>query len=214
MPRSGFAWPLAPAAVLRELHDFDWNDLGRAETIGAWPAAVMALLVLALFCACLAAGYGFDIRALRLRIELMETEEAGLRAELRSKATLAADLEGQRERVADLELAWAALLRQLPAQNELPALLEDISASGLDSGLQFAGVHVRGEVLRDHYLELPIDIEVLGGYHDFGQFVSGVARLARIVTLHDFTVQSIEGDHRLSMSISARTYRYRPEEGR
>ncbi|MNP37430.1 Pilus assembly protein, PilO [compost metagenome] len=102
------------------------------------------------------------------------------------------------------------LLRQLPSDTEVPGLLEDITRAGLDSGLEFEEIKLLPEVSRPFYIELPIQITVTGGYHDLAMFVSGVARLPRIVTLHDFELAPVnpEGGAKLRMSIQARTYRY------
>lgn len=107
-------------------------------------------------------------------------------------------------------------MRQLPSDTEVPGLLEDITRTGLGSGLEFEEIKLEPEVIQQFYIELPIQIAVVGGYHDLATFVSGVASLPRIVTLHDFEIKSVEGEgvvgsSKLRMTILAKTYRYNDE---
>ena len=107
-----------------------------------------------------------------------------------------------------MEASFAELLRQLPSETEVPGLVDDITDTGLGSGLEFSNIALSEEVTQEIYIELPINIDVEGSYHDFGTFVSGVASLGRIVTLHDFSIVREEGAL-LSMRIMAKTYRYK-----
>lgn len=193
---------------VNELKTFDWNNLNDPESIGVWPGPVRLLLVVLLFSACLGAGYWFHIKNLQAELARVEAAEAGLRSDLESKAVLAANLEAYRAQMVEMEERFGALLGQLPSQTEVPGLLEDITFTGLGSGLEFSTIQLQSEIAREFYIELPITISVTGGYHDFGSFVSGVASLSRIVTLHDFTISSGENRDELSMQITARTYRY------
>lgn len=193
---------------VNELKTFDWNNLNDPDSIGVWPGPVRLLLVILLFSACLGAGYWFHIKNLQAELAGVEAAEAGLRSDLESKAVLAANLEAYRAQMAEMEERFGALLGQLPSQTEVPGLLEDITFTGLGSGLEFSTIQLQSEIAREFYIELPITISVTGGYHDFGSFVSGVASLSRIVTLHDFTISSGENRDELSMQITARTYRY------
>lgn len=195
-----------------EVRQFDWNDLLDPETIGAWPGPVRLLLTLLLFAGCLAAGYALHVRTLQGELERSMTQEEGLRAELRTKAGLAVNLEAYRQQMQEMEEGFNVLLRQLPGQTEVPGLLEDITFTGLGSGLEFSAIQLQDEVEREFYVELPISIRVSGGYHDFGSFVSGVASLSRIVTLHDFSIVRGGAPGTLNMTIAARTYRYRPDD--
>ena len=194
---------------LNELKSFNWNDLNDPNTIGVWPAPVKLLLCVALFSAAVGAGYYFRIKALQADLARVAGEESGLRADLETKAGLAANLEAYRQQMVEMEESFGDLLRQLPGQTEVPGLLEDITFTGLGSGLEFDTIAPQAERVQEFYIELPINIVVTGGYHDFGAFVSGVSSLSRIVTLHDFAITST-GDNRseLSMQINARTYRY------
>jgi len=193
---------------VNELKTFDWNSLNDPTTIGVWPGPVRWLLVILLFAACLGAGYWFHIKNLQLQLTQVTGAEAGLRNDLETKAVLAVNLEAYRQQMAEMEVRFGALLGQLPSQTEVPGLLEDITFTGLGSGLEFSTIELQSEVTREFYIELPITISVVGGYHDFGSFVSGVASLSRIVTLHDFTISSGPTRDELNMQITARTYRY------
>ena len=113
----------------------------------------------------------------------------------------------------EMENTFGALLRQLPSDTEVPGLLEDITRTGLGSGLDFEEIKLLPEAAQQFYIELPIQITVVGAYHDLATFVSGVASLPRIVTLHDFDIKPLEGGSpgKLRMSILAKTYRYNDE---
>ena len=193
---------------LEELRRFDWNDLRDLESIGVWPGPVKLVLALALFLACLGGGYWFHIKGLQENLAGVTRQEEGLRNDLQSKAVLAANLEAYRQQMEEMEASFGSLLRQLPGQTEVPGLLEDITFTGLGSGLEFSAIQLQDEAVQEFYVELPININVSGGYHDFGTFVSGVASLSRIVTLHDFTITSRQNRSVLDMRITAKTYRY------
>ncbi len=191
-----------------ELKNFDWNDLGDVETMGVWPGPVKLVLGIALFVSCLGAGYWFHVKNLQAVLDNVTNQEIGLRSDLESKAILASSLEDYQRQMEEMEDSFGALLRQLPGKTEVPGLLEDISFTGQGSGLEFNSIQLQNEVAREFYVELPIIVSVTGGYHDFGTFVSGVASLPRIVTLHDFTITAGNNRSALSMTITARTYRY------
>jgi type IV pilus assembly protein PilO len=194
--------------LLLEFRNFNWNDLSDFNTSGAWPAPVKVLIGVLLFAACLGAGYWFHIKSLQAGLLRVANEETGLRSDLESKAVLAANLDAYRRQMMEMEETFGNLLSQLPGQTEVPGLLEDITFTGLGSGLEFTNINLESEIAQEFYIELPITIQVTGGYHDFGSFVSGVASLSRIVTLHDFAISAPDNRGELSMRIAARTYRY------
>lgn len=194
--------------VLLEFRNFNWNDLGDFNTAGAWPAPVKVLMAALLFAACLGAGYWFHVKNLQAALVRVAAEETGLRTDLESKAILASNLDAYRRQMMEMEETFGNLLSQLPGQTEVPGLLEDITFTGLGSGLEFTNINLENEVAQEFYIELPITIQVTGGFHDFGSFVSGVASLSRIVTLHDFSITSGGSRAELTMRIDARTYRY------
>lgn len=191
-----------------ELKTFDWNSLGDPSSVGSWPAAVKFLVASIFFIAVLAGGYWFWIKSLQTEFQRVAAEEVGLRADFESKALLASNLEAYRAQMVEMEEIFGELLSQLPGKTEVPGLLEDITFTGLGSGLEFSVIQLQNEVAQEFYIELPINMTVIGSFHDFGAFVSGVASLSRIVTLHDFTISSAQNRTELNMQITAKTYRY------
>ncbi len=194
--------------VFSDLQNFDWTDLQDLDTMGVWPAPVKGLIVLVIFSSCIGAGYFFHIQNLQSRLQAATAEESTIRAEFEAKAFLASNLEEYRAQTVEMEESFTELLRQLPSRTEVPGLVDDVTATGEGSGLEISNIVLAPEAVQEFYIELPIDIDVVGDYHDFGTFVSGVASLDRIVTLHDFSITA-RGDSFLEMSIVAKTYRYR-----
>ena len=197
--------------ITNDLKNFDWNDLQDLDTIGVWPVAVKVILVFIVFAGCLAAGYFFHIQNLQNSLQSVTAEESQLRIEFEQKAFLAANLEEYRAQTVEMEESFTELLRQLPSETEVPGLVDDVTNTGEGSGLEFANFELPEEQVQEFYIEIPINLNAVGDYHDFGTFVSGVASLDRIVTLHDFTINSRD-DSFLDMSILARTYRYKTVE--
>ncbi|PCJ25915.1 MAG: pilus assembly protein PilP [SAR86 cluster bacterium] len=194
--------------IISELQGFDWNDLQDVDTIGIWPTPVKTLIILLIFAACMAGGYFFHVQNLQAELQEVSREEGTLRIEFEQKAFLAANLEEYRAQTIQMEESFAELLRRLPSVTEVPGLVEDVTNTGLGSGLEFANLVLPDEQIQEFYIEIPINLEVVGDFHDFGTFVSGVASLDRIVTLHDFYIRARQ-DSFLDMSIVARTYRYK-----
>lgn len=194
--------------ITQDLKNFDWNDLTDLDTIGVWPVAVKVLITMIVFAAVLAAGYFLHVQNLQTELQRVSSEEGQLRIEFEQKAFLAANLEEYRAQTVEMEESFTELLRQLPSQTEVPGLVDDVTDTGEGSGLEFDNIALQNEVIQEFYIELPINIDVIGDYHDFGTFVSGVASLDRIVTLHDFAITTRD-DTFLNMNIQARTYRYK-----
>jgi len=194
---------------LESLRKIDLADLD-FENAGSWPAPIKVIAGILLLVAVLAAGYKFNLEDIQLQLEQQQAEEQSLREQFTQKAFQAANLEAYKEQMKEMEESFGALLRQLPSDTEVPGLLEDITRTGLASGLEFSEIKLLPEVQQQFYIELPIQIVVEGGYHDLATFVSGVSSLPRIVTLHDFSVEPINKDEpsRLRMSVLAKTYRY------
>jgi len=205
-------WKQLILRSVNELKTFNWNDLNDPNTIGVWPGPVRLVLAVLVFIGVLGLGYWFHIKDLQAQLATVAGEESGLKADLESKAVLAANLEAYRQQMTDMEESFGDLLRQLPGQTEVPGLLEDITFTGLGSGLEFTTIALDKEKAQEFYIELPINIVVTGTYHDFGAFVSGVSSLSRIVTLHDFAISSGDTRGALKMRITARTYRYKADE--
>jgi type IV pilus assembly protein PilO len=133
-------------------------------------------------------------------------KESGLKAVYEEKAFQVANLAALRKQMEDVEDKFTELKKQLPTEKEVPGLLDDITNLGTDSGLDIGSIKLTAESKKEFYIELPININVSGSYHQLGQFVSGIAGLPRIVTLHDYTIKP--SGTTVSMQISAKTYRY------
>ncbi|WP_415772872.1 type 4a pilus biogenesis protein PilO [Pseudomonas sp. LB3P38] len=191
------------------LRKIDINDLD-TNNMGSWPPAIKALAAVLLMILVLSLGYSFSISDLQSHLELKREEESTLKEQFANKAHMAANLELYTQQMKEMENSFGVLLRQLPSDTEVPGLLEDITRTGLGSGLEFEEIKLLPENTQQFYIELPIQITVTGAYHDLATFVSGVAGLPRIVTLHDFDLAPAnpEGGPKLRMSILAKTYRY------
>ncbi|WP_434593193.1 type 4a pilus biogenesis protein PilO [Pseudomonas sp. R4-83] len=200
---------MKPSEWLESLRSVDFNDLDTSN-IGSWPAAVKFIAGALLMVLVLALGYNFFLSDLENQHDLKREEELTLKEQFASKARLSANLELYTQQMKEMENTFGELLRQLPSDTEVPGLLEDITRTGLGSGLEFEEIKLLPEVTQPFYIELPIQITVTGAYHDLATFVSGVAGLPRIVTLHDFELAPAnkEGGPKLRMSILAKTYRY------
>jgi type IV pilus assembly protein PilO len=204
---------MALADTLETLRDFDVNDLD-FENVGSWPMVIKIIIWALLLVAVLAVGYYYHIKGLQTELDRVAAEEIKLRQEFEQKAFEAANLDAYRRQMEEMEESFGALISQLPSDTEVPGLLEDITNKGLLNGLEIASIDLQDEVSKEFYVELPIAIEASGSYHDLGAFISGMAGLPRIVTLHDFSIDiPKDGDStKLEMSIIAKTYRYKDED--
>ncbi|EMP53887.1 pilus assembly protein, PilO [Marinobacter santoriniensis NKSG1] len=200
------------ADSLKSLNEFDINDLD-VNNAGIWPAPIKAIVVLIVFGLILGGGYWFFIKDQYTQLDRVTKQEQEKRKEYEKKAYQVANLDVFKAQMAEMEETFGALVRQLPSETEVPGLLEDITNTALGSGLSLKQIKLQQEQRRDFYAELPINIEVSGSYHELASFVSSVASLPRIVTLHDFTIKPTSGDgDQLDMQVVARTYRYRAGE--
>ena len=196
---------------LKELNEIDLNDLD-FENVGAWPAAARAIVAVIVFAALVIAGYYYHVADLADRLATSESKELELRREFERKAFEALNVGAYKLQLQEMRDSFGALVSQLPSDTEVPGLLEDISAKGELNGLAIESIDLLDEVREEFYVELPISIEAEGSYHDLGAFISGMAGLPRIVTLHDFDIEMTGDDSsNLSMEITAKTYRYRDE---
>tara|TARA_B110000881_G_scaffold32065_1_gene24459 strand:- start:212 stop:805 length:594 start_codon:yes stop_codon:yes gene_type:complete len=189
-----------------DLSQFDELEL---DNIGQWPAA--AKLLLTIFLAIVVAVLGFMV-LVSDKMEVLSrvaAEESTLKEAYKNKYHIAANLELFKEQMLEAENVFANQLRSLPNRHEIPGLLDEVTFIGTTSGLDFVKINWQPEVVKEIYIELPIDIEVIGTYHQFGEFVSGVASLPRIVTLHDFKIDITKlNSELLSLKMQAKTYRY------
>ncbi|MBH0070697.1 MULTISPECIES: type 4a pilus biogenesis protein PilO [unclassified Pseudoalteromonas] len=189
--------------------DVDWNEI-ELDNIGEWPVIVKVI------CGAFIAGLVLFFSYSLLVSDEIDSyhnavaKEVELRTTYRTKYAIASKLDIYRLQMIEMEDKFSQLLKRLPTSNETPGLLDDLSYVGTTSGLTFLKIGWLPEVEKEFYTELPIKIEVVGTYHEFGQFVGKVAQLPRIVSLHDFSILS-SGEKQLTFSVIAKTYRY--EEG-
>ena len=194
---------------LNELQEIDFADLD-IQQIGVWPGSLKTILLVLVLILILALGYFFKIKEMSQQHSVAAKKELKLLEQYESKAFQAANLDAYRQQMIELDETFGALLKQLPKDTEVPGLLEDITEVAYGSGLSMKSISLQPERASEFYIELPIKIDVTGDYHDFGSFVSGVAALPRIVTLHDYSITQTNGAL-LNLVIEAKTYRYKAE---
>ncbi len=194
-------------------HHLDFENIGNA------PRSVKMGVYAVLFVAIIAAGIYFDTMKQFDELEGYERKEAELKDEFRLKADQAAKLELYKEQLAEMEASFGALLRQLPETTEVESLLVDVSQTGLAAGLEIKKFKPSAEEKKGFYAELPISLEVSGSYHQLATFISGIAALPRIVTIHDMKLDPSEPEEaegetsdKLKMTAIAKTYRYLQED--
>ena len=195
--------------LVDELKALDVNDVGR------WPFVFRAAVIGIVFVAVLGMGiYWFIIEDKAPQLKRVQDEEQTLRVSFENKQKKAANYDAYKAQLAQMEQSFGAMLRQLPGETEIPSLIVDISQTGLAAGLQEKLFQPQAEIPKDFYAEKPITISLSGGYHEIANFVSGVAALPRIVTLHDITISPDSDDSydSLTMQVTAKTYRYLEEE--
>ena len=176
-----------------DLQDF-MNTLNTLDpqNIGSWPLPVKVLVYVIVFVLVLVLGYVFDISAMRETYASGEQAQETLLQDFEQKVFKANNLDVYQKQLTDMEVSFGSLLKQLPKDTEVPELLEDVTHTGLGSGLEFDGITLGTEVSKEFYAELPISIKVHGDYHAFGAFISGVSALPRIVTLHDLKIAPLQ----------------------
>jgi type IV pilus assembly protein PilO len=195
--------------ILEELRALDINEPGR------WPLPFRVAAIALVFVAIAAFGiYMFVVKTEFPLLEQARNEEIDLRQTFETKQRRAANFDAYRVQLAEIERSFGTMLRQLPGKTEIPSLLVDISQTALGAGLD-ENLFQRGvEMQKDFYAEQPIKIRYTGSYHEVGNFVSGVAALPRIVTLHDINIKPSSDDEIdvLTLDATAKTYRYLDEE--
>ena len=194
-----------------QLKEFDVNNID-FEKIGVWPLPAKIFVCAILITVMFAGAYYLKVSDLNIELESIVAQEQTLRATYQKKSFEAANLDAYKAQMEEMKVTFDSLLSRLPAESEVPGLLEDIGTRGSESGLTMKAVNIQPDVVAEYYIEVPINIEVIGGYHDMGGFVSGVAGMPRIVTLHDFVISSQKESRQLNMKISAKTYRYKSQE--
>ncbi|MCC6209132.1 MAG: type 4a pilus biogenesis protein PilO [Gammaproteobacteria bacterium] len=213
---------------ITQLRNIDFNDVSR------WPMSVKAVAVVLICIVVLGAGLWLDTRRQLDTLESTRQKEKSLKTDFLGKQEKAANLDAYKAQMEEMRRSFGAMLRQLPSKTEVAELLVDISQTGLQTGLEFELFKPEGERPAEFYAELPITIKVAGTYHEFGQFVSEIAALPRIVTLQDFSIglmnQKSNGKAQsgkkvvekkkdkdvaqdmLIMEVTAKTFRYLDEE--
>lgn len=188
------------------LSELDFNESGE------WPLLIKVIATVLLCITIWAAGYYFVINDKKMELEGLEQQEIQLKATFERKQAKAANLDAYKEQMKEMKVVFSGMLQQLPRKSEVANLLIDISRTGLVNGLEFELFQPQGERPIDFYAELPIQMNVTGTYHQFGEFVSAISALPRIVTMHNFAVRPLGESGKLSMNITAKTYRYFDEE--
>ena len=196
-------------SIIDELQALDINDIGR------WPLPFRAGLIGLIFVIVLGIGvYLSIIQDKAPQLQRAQAEEATLKVTFENKQRKAANYEAYKLQLAQMEQSFGTMLRQLPGETEIPSLIVDISQTGLAAGLQEKLFQPQAEIPKDFYAEKPIKIQLTGGYHEIANFVSGIAALPRIVTLHNINISTEDKStfDKLSIEVTAQTYRYIEEE--
>lgn len=204
---------MALADSLKSLQELNLSELD-FQNIGSWPLVVKVVAWILAFIVVLVLGYYLVINDQQNLLKQAQQREQVLKQTYEKKAEQAANLVAYRQQMKEIEKRFSVLLGQLPEDTEVPGLLDDISNIGVKNGLRFQTIKLLPERRKEFYVELPINIQVTGSYHDFGAFVSGVSSLPRIVTLHDFDITRHNqkgGGGPLAMKIMAKTYRYKSQ---
>ncbi len=192
---------------LQDLNELDFSN------IGVWPTPVKLVLVLIVCVIVAFGGYHLDTKKQLKNLENVEKQEKQLQQDFEKKQAKASNLAAYRKQLEEMKQSFGAMLRQLPNKTEVAELLVDVSQTGLASGLEFELFKPSAEVPREFYAELPIQIIVKGNYHEFGNFISGIASLPRIVTMHDIAITAGKSsEQELTLKATAKTYRYLDEE--
>ena len=202
--------------MLNELRDLDFKDIGSApQSVRYFILAVLLIIILVI-------GYFLLIKAKTEQLEMVQQLEVSLRAEFEEKQAKAANLEAYEAQLAEMRDLLQTMFRQLPSKTEMDKLLVDVSQTALGAGIDVQLFQPNMEAYHDFYAERPISVRMLGEYHQFGEFVSGVASLPRVVilTMHDISLRPVraqdiggrENDSRLILEGTVKTYRYIDEE--
>lgn len=195
--------------LVDELKNLDVNDVGR------WPIVFRAAVISIVFVVVVGLGiYWFIIEDKAPQLKRDQETEETLRVTFENKQKKAANYDAYKSQLSQMEQSFGTMLRQLPGETEIPSLIVDVSQTGLAAGLQEKLFQPQSEIRKDFYAEKPIKITLSGGYHEIAKFVSGVASLPRIVTLHDINISPDASDSfdQLTLAVTAKTYRYLEEE--
>lgn len=172
---------------------------------GLWPVPIQLVAGIIVMLGIIYGGYKLTVTDQYAQIDKLIKKEEDLISSLEKKQKKAANLDALKEQMKEMEQSFGDLIRQLPNKTEVAGLLVDISQTGLGAGLEFNLFKPEAEKPSDFYSELPISISVVGNYHEFGEFVSGIAALPRIVTTHNIKISGTGNE--LKMDATAKTYK-------
>ena len=184
------------------LSEIDWDF----NAAGSWPLPVKVAVMLLVCAAVVGGGVYFDTLDQLASLESAEQKEQTLKSEFEAKQKKAVNFQDYQDQLSQIETSLDEMIRQMPTEEEVASLLVDISQTGLASGLEFKLFKPEAPILKDFYSELPIKIQVTGKYHELGLFVSGLASLPRIVTIHDVNITPENKDGTMLMSAVVKTY--------
>ncbi|MEJ2042001.1 MAG: type 4a pilus biogenesis protein PilO [Reinekea sp.] len=197
--------------------NFDYQNPDFSN-MGSWPLAIRVTTLLIVSFAIVFGFYWFAVKDSQTQLQRIITKEPQLKETYKSKAFQVANLDAFKEQLAKMEEDFGALVSQLPDETDMPSLLDELSTTGAQSGLEIDKITPEDDVVKEFYIETPITIDVRGSYHEMGNFVSSMAAIPRIVTLHDFQMRttgaqndSNDAEAPLQMTIKAKTYRYKGE---
>jgi type IV pilus assembly protein PilO len=201
---------MAMKDTLEQVRNFDPNNVD-FEKMGVWPLPAKIFVLILLVIIIFALTYYVKISDLNDELESVRATEVSLRKTYETKSFEAANLEAYRAQMVEMDKTFKSLLSRLPSDTQVPGLLDDIGARGRESGLTINATTIENEKTAEFYIEVPFRINVDGGYHDMAGFISGIASMPRIVTLHDYTITK-KSTGMLNMQIAAKTYKYKTQE--
>ncbi len=194
------------------MKDINFNEIDLdINNIGSWPMPIKIILIAIVSIGVLVGGYFLDLQSQNESLDRSRAREITLKQEFEKKQAKAANLDAYKKQMLEMKESFGTMLRQLPSKTEVENLVDEITQTGLTSGVEFKLFKPETERFIEFYAEKPISIEIIGNYHQFGEFISGVAALPRIVTMHNISISSSKtGD--LRMKAIAKTYRYLDEQ--
>lgn len=201
---------MAMKDTLEQIKSFDANNID-FDKMGVWPVPAKVFVLILLVFVIFALTYYLKISELNDELESVKAKELTLRKTYETKSFEAANLEAYRAQMVEMDKTFKSLLSRLPSDTQVPGLLDDIGARGRESGLTINATTIEKEKAAEFYIEVPFRINVDGGYHDMAGFISGIASMPRIVTLHNYAITR-KGGGMLNMQISAKTYKYKAQE--
>jgi len=202
---------MAMNETLEQIKNFDVNNID-FDKIGVWPIAAKVFVLILLMVVVFSLTYYVKISDLNTDLGAQKAKELTLRSSYETKSFEAANLDAYKAQMDEMDKTFKSLLSRLPSDAQVPGLLDDIGARGRESGLTINATTMETEKTAEFYIEVPFKINVDGGYHDMGGFISGIAAMPRIVTLHDYSITKKKDSALLNMQISAKTYKYKTQE--